>query len=182
MAAVELNIALVRTALVHFIEHSGAVQKASDAYAFVDDLQYALDRYFEENGVALQISEAHELHKALELEGYVLMYSGVTSSYVNDPSKTGLVVRGFSVQVPEESSDDEDEEDSDEEEEETDDEEEGDDEEEEEEELVEEAEEGEGEEEELDEDEIVLQELVEKAKAEEARQRRKRHRRSSSRR
>jgi flagellar biosynthesis GTPase FlhF len=176
--AVELNIALVRTALIHFIDHSGAVEKGSDLYAFVDDLRYALDKYFEEHGVALQIAEAHELHKALELQGYSLMYSGVTSSYVNDPDKTGLVVRGFSVTVPEESSEEEEEEEEDDEEEEEEDDEE---EEEEEEEEDGDEEEEEAEEEELDEDEVVLQELVEQAKAEEARQRRKRHRRHARR-
>lgn len=194
--ALELNVAMMRTALVHFIEHSGAVDKGTDLYAFVDDLHFALDHYFEANNIAMQITDQHELHKALELEGYAIMYSGISNSYVNDPDKTGLVVRGFSVQVPEEEeeededSDDEDEEedseeeDSDDEDEEEDSEEEDEDEDhEEEEEEEEELDEDEGDEdddEHGEEDEEVLKQLVAQAKAMESQRKRRRSRAEGS--
>jgi hypothetical protein len=115
-ATMELNTIILRTALKHFVENSPLVEAGQDKYAFVDDLHFTLERYFEEQETNITISDPHELHKALEMEGYTILYSGVLQSYVNDPERSGLVVRGFSVQVPEipEEEDDEDEEEYDE--------------------------------------------------------------------
>lgn len=113
----DLAVALMRTTLTHFIDHSELVVKGTDKYAFVDDLHYALEQYFDENGVPMHITDIHILHSALELEGYNMMYTGVSSSIVQDPNRTGLVIRGFELNLPEEEEEDE-EEDEDEEEEE----------------------------------------------------------------
>jgi hypothetical protein len=112
----DLSVALMRTALTHYIEHSEFVEKGTDKFAFVDDLHYALEQYFDDNACPMHITDIHELHSALELEGYQLMYSGVSSSVIHDPKRTGLVIRGFELNLPEE--DEEDEEDEEEEEEE----------------------------------------------------------------
>lgn len=128
--ATDLNIALMKTALSHFIQHAENVKKSTEAYTFVDDLHFALDRYFEENAVALQITDTHDLHAALELCGYKIMYSGVSTSIVNDPSRSGLVVHGFEIDMSayegDEEEEDEDDDDEDDEEDEEDEEEEGD--------------------------------------------------------
>jgi hypothetical protein len=115
----DLSVALMRTALTHFVDHSEYVEKGTDKYAFVDDLHYAIEQYFEENAVPLHVTDIHQLHSALELEGYNLMYSGVSSSVIQDPNRTGLVLRGFALNLPDEeelSEGDEDDEDEEEEE------------------------------------------------------------------
>jgi hypothetical protein len=102
----DLAVALMRTTLTHFLDHSEFVEKGTDKYAFVDDLHYALEQYFDENAVPMHITDIHILHSALELEGYNLMYSGVSSSVVQDPNRTGLVIRGFELNLPEEEEED----------------------------------------------------------------------------
>lgn len=114
----DLAVALMRTTLTHFLDHSEFAEKGTDKYAFVDDLHYALEQYFDENAVPMHITDIHILHSALELEGYNLMYSGVSSSVVQDPNRTGLVIRGFELNLPEEEEEEESEGEEDEEEEE----------------------------------------------------------------
>jgi hypothetical protein len=164
-ATMDLNVALMRTAVAHFLENSPLVEKGTDKYALMEELQYALDRYFEENAVALQIADPHELHAALEMEGYQLMYSGVTQSFLGDAGKTGLVVKGFSLNIVDEEEEDDEEDDDDED---TDEEEEDDEDTDEEEEETDEDEEETDEEEDEDEDDIaVLRKLVESGEGEE---------------
>jgi hypothetical protein len=106
-AGPDLSVALMRTALTHFVDHSEYVEKGTDKYAFVDDLHYALEQYFEENAVPLHVTDIHLLHSALELEGYNLMYSGVSTSVIQDPNRTGLVLRGFALNLPDEEEEEE---------------------------------------------------------------------------
>ena len=128
--ATDLNTSLMKTALSHFIQHAENVSKGTDEYTFVDDLHFALDRYFEEHAVALQITDTHDLHAALELCGYKIMYSGVSTSVVNDPTRSGLVVHGFGIDMSIYEGDEDDEEEEEEEDSEAEDEEDDEDEEE----------------------------------------------------
>ena len=101
----DLSIILARTNLRHFLKHGDRVRRGTEQFCFVEDLYDAIQHHNATQEVSYACS-THSFRAALELEGFQIMYSGITSSITGSARRTGLIVLGVGLEEEHDEDDD----------------------------------------------------------------------------
>lgn len=101
----DLSIILARTNLRHFLKHGDRVRRGTEQFCFVEDLYDAIQHHNATHEVSYACS-THSFRAALELEGFQIMYSGITSSITGSARRTGLIVLGVGLEQEHDEDDD----------------------------------------------------------------------------